>query len=765
MSRSRVFMCTLPFGCAITGQPAVAQQAVQAQAPATSAICAPSTNASSSPTCRTALAAVAAPATRKPATAPKHIKDQDRDGTNADEIVVVGKRLDAARDSISPALGASDYTFTRATLDKQPGGPIVGIDEVLLQAPGVSRDGNGSIHVRNEHGNVQYRLDGVIIPESISSIGETFDQRIASSIDLLTGPLPAQYSYSTSGVVNLKTRSGKFENGGELGINVGSRNTLSPSAMIQGSTGTVNYYFSGSSFQSDMGIENPLPTRNAIHDHTRQYRAFGFLSDILSDTSRLSVFGGTSIGKFHIPNRPGIDPSFTVNGVSSFDSSKLDQRQREATHYGVLAYQYGGPTVDLLIAPFVRYAGVRFSTDPNNGDIGFNGFSDTARSSSLVVGLQADGSTKIGSAHIVRFGLFAQNDRTRALVTSRVLPGTFDDAFNFTQTSDQPLTIVDRSGRNGQLYGAYVQDEWTLSPKLTLNYGARFDAVRAYTREQQFSPRLNLVWFPTKSTTFHIGYARNLTPAPQEIIEAPTLALFNDTAKEPQIKQDDPVHAEREHYFDAGIEHRFPGGFKLALDSYYKLKHNLLDEGQFGSGIVQSPYNYAKGYVWGVELSANYTKGPFDFYANIARGEAKGKKIKSSQFFFAPETIKYTQDHYIFTDHSQKWTASGGGSAKIRDTAGTVIPTFDFLYGDGLRRGDPAGLVPNGGKLPHYFVVDAGIVQNITNKGPLNGFAIRVDVVNLFDESYLLRDGSGVGTGAPQYGQRRGIFAGITKKF
>ena len=249
------------------------------------------------------------------------------------------------------------------------------------------------------------------------------------------------------------------------------------------------------------------------------------------------------------------------------------------------------------------------------------------------------------------------------------------------------------------------------------------------------------------------------------MIGAPTISLFNGTAKQSQVFLSDPVRAEREHYFDAGVEHRFASGFKAAIDAYYKIKRNLLDEGQFGSALVLSPFNYAKGYGWGVEVSASYTHGPFDLYGNIARGAEKGKNINSSQYFFAPDELAYIQNRYIFTDHSQNWTASGGGSVSIRDGAGTLVPTIDFLYGSGLRSGDPAGIVPNGGKLPSYFTLSAGIAQNFTGAGLLHGLTLRVDVVNAFDKSYLIRDGSGVGVGAPQYGQRRGIFAGISKKF
>jgi outer membrane receptor protein involved in Fe transport len=679
------------------------------------------------------------------------------------EIVVTGRRLDAARDSIAPALGASDYSLSRATLDKQPGGANLSLAATLLQAPGVTQDSYGAIHVRNEHGNLQYRLNGIIVPESISGFGATFDQRIASSIDLITGTLPAQYGYRTSGVINVKTQSGSFANGGEVGIYGGSRGTIQPSASIQGSDGHFNYFASGSYLQNDIGVENPTPARNAIHDRTRQYRGFVYVSDILSESSRISAFGGTSIGRFEIPNVPGQSPAFTVNGVSNFDSAALDLNQREVTHYGVLAYQFAGANLNFQVAPFVRYSQTRFIPDPNNGDIIFNGFADAARLSSLAAGVQADGSTKLGDSHTVRFGVFLQNERTRTAVTSRVLP--VDG--NGIQTSQNPFPIADRGGRNGQLYGAYLQDEWSVTPKLTINYGARFDIVRAYTREQQLSPRVNLVWVPNKAVTLHAGYARNFTPPPQELIGAPTLALFDGTTKQSELMTADQVRAEREHYFDAGIEFKPARGLKIGLDNYYKLKRNLLDEGQFGSALVLSPFNYAKGYAWGVELSANYTRGPFDVYANVAHGQEKGRNINSSQYFFAPDELAKIRDRYIFTDHSQDWTASGGGSATIRNGAGTLVPTVDFIYGSGLRKDDPNPItaIPNGGKLPGYFTMNLGIAQNFTRPGALKGVTLRVDVANLFDKTYLIRDGSGVGVGAPQYGARRGIFAGITKKF
>lgn len=708
-----------------------------------------------------ALTPAVATAQTVPAETPEPTTSAPPPANPSSDIVVTARRLDVARDAILPALGASDYTLDRASLERQPGGLDRSPVQVLIQAPGVTLDSYGAIHVRNEHANLQYRLNGVIVPESISGFGSTFDPRIADSIDLLTGTLPAQYGYRTSGVINIKTKTGNFDDGGDVSLYGGSRGTILPSATIHGSIGGLSYFASGSYLENELGVENPTASRDAIHDRTRQYRGFGYVSDILSDSSRITAFGGTSIGYFEIPNNPGQDPAFTLNGQSTFDSAKLDQNQREITHYGVLAYQYAGDALNLQIAPFVRYSQTLFTPDPQGGDLILAGVADLSRLSSLTVGLQADGSYKLSDSHTLRFGLFFQNERTRSNVTSRVF-AVGDDG---NQTSDVPLSITDRSGKIGQLYGVYLQDEWSLTPTLTFNYGARFDAVRAFTNEQQISPRANLVWKASGGTVLHLGYARNFTPPPQELIAAPTLALFNGTTKATEITTADPVRAEREHYFDGGIQQTILPRFKVGVDAYYKIKRDLLDEGQFGPSLVLSPFNYAKGYAWGVEMSANYTKGPFDVFANVARGEEKGRDIISSQYFFAPDELAYISGNYIFTDHSQRWTGSAGGSISVRNGLGTLVPSAIAFYGDGLRADDPAGIVPNGGKLPSYVSANIGLTQNFDGPGALKGVAVSFNITNIADKIYLLRDGSGVGVGAPQYGARRGFFASLRKSF
>jgi outer membrane receptor for ferrienterochelin and colicins len=201
----------------------------------------------------------------------------------------------------------------------------------------------------------------------------------------------------------------------------------------------------------------------------------------------------------------------------------------------------------------------------------------------------------------------------------------------------------------------------------------------------------------------------------------------------------------------------------LGIDSYYKQSTDLIDEGQFGAPIILTPFNYRYGQVYGVEFTGNYSRGHFQAYGNLAVQRAIGKDIVSSQFNFSPEDLAYIAGHYVHLDHEQQLTASGGASYTWH---GTRV-SGDLLIGSGLRRDldlADGGSIPNGAHLPYYHQVNLGVSHEFDRQG-IEGLTVRFDVINVFDEKYEIRDGTGIGVGAPQYGPRRGIFAGVAKSF
>jgi outer membrane receptor protein involved in Fe transport len=76
-----------------------------------------------------------------------------------------------------------------------------------------------------------------------------------------------------------------------------------------------------------------------------------------------------------------------------------------------------------------------------------------------------------------------------------------------------------------------------------------------------------------------------------------------------------------------------------------------------------------------------------------------------------------------------------------------------------LRDGDA-----NISTVPAYAQVNVGVKRDFYLPNDPLPMTVRFDVVNLLDTVYLIRDGSGIGVFAPQYGPRRGFFLGLSKK-
>ena len=676
------------------------------------------------------------------------------DAPSTEDITVIGKKLDDARNGIQTQTGASTYAIDAQALDDQPGGTNNPLNQVLLQAPGVAQDSFGQIHIRGEHNNLQYRLNGIILPEGISVFGQTLNPRLADQVELITGALPAEYGLRTAGIIDIRTRDGGIEPGGSVSLYGGSHGTLEPSVEFGGAAGSIRYFVSGDYLQSGLGIESPDGRSDPLHDRTRQGQGFGYFEDIIDPSSRVALILGTSREQFQIPDQPGQTPQLglTVNGRTDFPSDRLDENQRELTHYGVLSYLRSQESFDAQVSLFGRYSSLYFTPDPL-GDLLYDGIAQTAYKRDIAGGIQAEGAYHLSDRHTLRAGIIIEGDRATSNTTSLVLP---TDAAGL-QTSDVPEKILDDGGKTAWTYSVYLQDEWKLLDSLTLNYGGRFDLVDAFTHENQLSPRLNLVWTPTDTTTVHAGYARYFTPPPFELVGGETVAKFANTTAASAIATDAVSRAEKADYFDLGISQKLLPGLTVGLDAYYKNDRNLIDEGQFGAPIILTPFDYAQGRQYGAELSATYRHGPLTAYGNFAANLAEGRDIVSSQFSFQPDDLAFIGSHFIHLDHDQTYSASAGVSYRIGETRLSA----DLLYGSGLRAD---GDFPNSHSLPDYVQVNLGVGRTF-DLPAVGALALRIDVVNAFDEKYEIRDGTGVGVGAPQFGPRRGFFAGLTKSF
>jgi outer membrane receptor for ferrienterochelin and colicins len=702
--------------------------------------------------------------------------------TTLQEITITAERLNAERSEIETQTGATVTTIDATAIAAMPGGSNVQLNQIMLQAPDVAQDSFGQIHVRGDHNDLQYRLNGIILPEGISVFSQTLDPRLISSMSLITGALPAEYGLRTAGIIDLTTKSGLLDPTGAVTVYGGSHSTFEPSAWYGGSSGNFSYFVSADMLRNDLGIESPDASSEPLHDHSTQLHGFGYFEYILDPSDRLSLVLGASNEQFQIPNQHGLQPSngLSDEGVTQFLSNNLNENQHELAQYAIVSWQHSQGAFDWQSSLSARYTSLDFEPDWV-GDLLYNGIAQNAFKGDAALGWQTDSAYKLTDTHTVRAGFYLQHDNSTSNTTSTVLPvspnpTTSEGLFYYPvgyPISDVPEAILENGAQTQTIVSVYLQDEWKALSNVTINYGLRFDEYHAYSSGSQLSPRVNVVWEVLPGTTVHGGYSRYFTPPPFELVASGTFTRFaNTTAAPPGFETEDTApFAERADYYDFGVQQKLlDRALTLGIDGFWRTAQNLIDEGQFGAPIILTPFNYRFGQVGGIEFSSNYTTNGFSAYFNAAVQSAKGKDVESSQFSFTAQQLAYIADNFIHLDHEERVSASGGASYTWLGTRFNI----DMIFGTGLRDDLqlvapsptlPYGMnIPNGDHTPSYTQWNFGLTHDFRDGAP-GPLTARFDVINLFDKIYEIRSGTGIGVFAPQYGARRGLFFGLSQAF
>lgn len=668
-----------------------------------------------------------------PVSRPHEADDDDDEGpVPTGEIVVTARRLDSARASINPALGATAYLLTNDALEKRPSGESANLVNVLLQMPGVSQGGDGAIRIRGQE-HVQYRINNVILPEGLSDPADTLRARFAERVELVTGALPAQYGLQTGGVVNITTKSGAYQRGGEVELYGGTQGRFEPAFEWAGSSAATNYYASGSYLRSDAGLPAPDASATPLHDHTDQGDALAYVDHIIDARSRVAFIFGVSDDAMQTPHARGAV-------VGSLTSAAWGGMQRRANQYGLLSYQRSEEALTLQVAAFLSH-GVRRLEPDVAGDLAFAGIARNQRNDVLSSGVQAEAVYTLGAVHTLRAGLI-ENWRQSRLAASDAV-----------QAGGGLVLLSGRGTARRSETGLYLQDEWRAAPALTLNYGLRFDAVSGVGGGNALGPRASLVWTPGRGTTLHIGYARYFVPAPQDR-EAIAAVAYAGTSGALPGSGDIPAKAERDDYIDIGLSQKVDD-LTLGIDLFWRGSRNLLDQNWSADGLVARPFNFARGTAKGVELSANWSEGPFSAWGNLAIAQAEGGQIVSGQAAFSAATLAWTAAHTIATNADQRFTGSAGAAWRT----GALRLSGDITAGSGLPRSLDAS-TPNMTKLPAWTSLNLAAVYRIVGlrQRPLD---LRFDVLNALNGTRQLGDGTGLGGGQPQWSARRGVFIGL----
>ena len=661
------------------------------------------------------------------------------------------------------------YQLSRKDVEVLPRGNNSTVAEVLQTVPSVVYGALGQTHIRQDHANQQFRIDGVPIPEGVSStFTDVISPRMWERADIILGGMEAQYGNKTAMVVDITSKSGTKPGFGSLQGFGGSNQEVTPSFEYGGTVGEkFRFYVLNSFTTTDRGIEPPTFNRPPFHGQSERNQTY-LRGDYQHDNGNsFSWIFLNAIAKYQIPtiNNLGAntdvlallqaqDPTFTPA-----PSQAVNQNQYENSQYSHLVWRHDVNASNFFqLAGFWRNSYANFTTDPFNA---LTYTPDTAepfstanqKRSAYSLGTRLDHTWTPNKQHLVKTGV--QFQYTNAQNTAEL--------FNFARDPGTGLPVgpvLTQTGSNTNVQVReefWIQDQWSLNDEWTFNLGLRADVIQSFYNEGQVSPRIGVTYKLNQSNVFHAYYGRLFTPPNVEQIAFTKLNLQGTTAQ-----PDDPTgfnpRAERSDYFEVGSYHALNSWITLELAAYYKRSHFQSDAGQFGTTPMLNFFAFQWGYQMGIDgaLKMQITDD-FSARGNVAWGRCKGNGLQSGQYLLdTKEIADINTAGGVFCDHSQTVTSSA--VVAYRFPFNTTM-SGQMLYGSGLRTAANENAFTNSSNFPSWTTYNASLTHVFNLPWDKQKLLVGVDAINLLNYKYFYNQGEGsIGLGVPHTGMQRSIF-------
>ncbi|MDZ4853552.1 MAG: TonB-dependent receptor [Nitrospirota bacterium] len=665
------------------------------------------------------------------------------------------------------------YSVSRKEIEELPRGNNVELHDVLLTIPSAVYGSLKQVHIRQEHANIQFRIDGVPIPDTVTStFSDVLTPRAWERADIILGGMEAQYGNRTAAVLDITTKSGTKPGFGSAQMFGGSNNTINPSFEYGGTIGEkFRFYVLNSHTATNRGIEPPTLGHSIFHGQSERNQTF-IRGDYQQDNkNNFSWVFLNSVAKYQIPTSPGqeVDPSGQVlpllrasrPGFTPVASQAIDENQKENNQYGHMVWRHDVNSANFFsLSGYFRQTRATFRTDPFNllaytAEPEHPFFAGSQDRSAYSGGVRLDHTYIPNSKHVIKTGF--QVDRTQAVNKTRLF------GFNRLDPTDpesDPTGPVIGMNADNRLIGYrqefWIQDQWSPNDQWTFNLGVRADAVQYQRHEGQISPRVGITYKADPANVFHVFYGRQFTPPNLEAISFAKLNTAGTTAA-PENITNNTVRAERAHYFEVGSYHALTSWATLQLTGYYKLANYLADAHQLGTTPLLNYYAFERGWTRGIDgalklqIMDNLTAR-----GNVAWGQCKGYGLQSGHnLLHAEEIADINSNGGVHCDHQQTVTSSTVVTYRFLER--TTL-TGQMLFASGLRTAEEGGKT-NSISAPSYTIYNMSIAHVIPLPWDNQKLLLGFDVVNLLDQQYFINQGEGnIGLGVAHAGMPRSFF-------
>ncbi len=680
-------------------------------------------------------------------------------------ISVIGRTAVTGRPPVAGS--GTDLNLNADALTKSPASGS--LPALLLQLPGAARGANGVVHINGDHGDINYIVDGVQIPQELNrNIGTEFDPNDISFIEALQGAYPAQYGERFASVIDITTRNGSGPPGFSAQLAGGSFAHQDSDVAYHANLGAGSFIVALRNEQGNRGLDPPdLDSPHNGFSNSNQFLRLSLPNG--NDFVNLTL--SHAYRTYQIPNDvEGGQPATSDDNETQDDLFGAVQYRHPIGDHGSLSFgpsykrsrirDFGDPTNDFIFgaanttgAP-TDCAQALASTGPIVGGLVTNpvpnpavayanstcGFSLAGDRTAIDVGGNLDYDNR-SPHHDVKFGTVYDATHVAKNYAVTLQPGNFLAPIYTPGSPGSAYTVVDAAPNLGHLAAEYVQDSWKMGERYQLDYGVRADTFLVSSTQfavgyGQLSPRIKLTRFFGPRNSVYAFYGRFFTPFSLENVSPAAAYTLNLPLQATPAQFD--LRPQRDSVYEIGA-HIGLGRGDLGLRVMQKNATDLIDDTQVGVTALHQDINYAQGRI---ATQTAYYQLPLArssrFYVSATHTYSVNKGCETQ--LLAP--CFGASDDWTPADHDQRVDLTSGAIQNDRHGGWFAV---DAEYGSGLS----TGLNPNGG------ITCAGAGYAVSIGGPCkftphltfdaekgfalgHGVALTVRIANLFNDQYLV---------------------------
>jgi len=587
--------------------------------------------------------------------------------------VVVGQRLIPVT---TFNLTNGTQVFSAETYHAPPSAEMTTLVQENLM--GAARAPTGEVHIRGQHGEYEYFVDGLPVPLGVfGGLNDIVDPKVINRAVLMDGGWPAEYGGQVTAVIDLQNRvpPGQFHldastYGGSylapgsndtLGNKVGAFKALSSngqSLSLSDHIDNLGVFLSGTRQENDRRIDPPVP--QIFHDHGFDYFLYGKLDYTLGENDYLTANLSDSKTYTQVPYD-------TVEGI-------MNDLQNTSNSFQTLSYYHTISTEadresDLFAGVYAREGGLIYTPGPGDPAATPLLVNDTTNNyvlaqnrSYTTLGTRIKYDDRLSHHFMYSIGMDFSNTTGKDDFTSQDSAGNAGPAVNTKYA--------------GSDFGVFAESEIHPLEWTRIDLGVRYDQHIApdMALQHQVSPRIKWNIFFDESNSAYLYYGRLFMPTNIEGLRTVALTVSDSGVLAPTLP-------ERDDFYEAVYTHDFGIGLRSKLDAFYKYATPGVDDETIGASAIKTPVNIQDVRTTGIELGLSYNdpSTPFSGYLNSSIIHAYGQGLVTGGFL--PISTDGTATDL---DHDQRLSIVGS----INYQPAQWYTNVTAIYGSGLTNGN-----------------------------------------------------------------------------